>query len=300
MKTIIRRHRDFQDSFDFYDALKYKTNEYYIRGDNRTKFQTRMVHTINHENLSEKNIDLGNNFGVTIVKNETMKRFHPNNINNKEFWVRAHKSFPKLCVCGGECKNIKEVNKRNTQLTNDLKLLPFLLETIEKSHKPLKVLEIGFGYGNVFEQINGRCEYIGIDYVTPPSLKKHKNLIEINKSGIPDYLQDEQYFDIIYAVNVLQHCSQQDRFNYFEQGYKALKPGGLFIFSCNLMTEANKNEPYWGIKDKNGRGYLHFFNQLTEIDYEPELSLKLFSIGYKIVASFVVHNHLSAIIQKPK
>jgi cyclopropane fatty-acyl-phospholipid synthase-like methyltransferase len=131
-------------------------------------------------------------------------------------------------------------------------------------------------------------------------LKKHKNLIEIDESGIPDYLRDEQYFDFIYSVNVLQHCSQKDRFEYFAQAYNALKPGGQFIFSCNIMTKANEKEPYWGIKDKSGRGYLHFFNQLTEIEFDYELDKYLVQLGYQAIAILVIHNHLTGIIQKPK
>ena len=131
-------------------------------------------------------------------------------------------------------------------------------------------------------------------------MKKYKNFIEIDKSGIPDYLLDENYFNIIYSVNVLQHCSQKDRFDYFKQGYSALKPGGHFLFSCFLMTKQNENEAYWGVKDSKGRGYTHFFNQLTEVDTDMELLECISKVGFKAVGGTLVGNNFSMIMQKPK
>lgn len=297
----VNRFVNFDHSFNWFDAWKYKSNEYLFKLGKNQKVPTRMINTFVFENLHEKTIPYSvPNHALTIVKDQAIKRFHPNKIDNKAFWQRAHHSFPLLSVCGGESKSIKQVNANNTLLSNNFKLLPFLLEKIEKKTKPFTVLEIGFGRGNIFEQVKDKCEYIGIDYVIPPSLKKYKNFIEIDKSGIPDYLQDENYFDIIYSVNVLQHCSQKDRFDYFKQGYNALKPGGYFIFACMLMTKENHNEAYWGIKDKNGRGYLHFFNQLTEVDYQEELNMYLHGLGYLPVSANLYLNNLSAIIQKPK
>jgi SAM-dependent methyltransferase len=291
------RFNDFNHSFDYYDMWKYKTNEYWFRV-NRQKVETRMVNTFVVEELHHKQIQLNDVHGLTIVKEEAVKRFHPNNINNKEFWLRALYSFPYLSVCGSECKSIKEANKKTLEISTTLNLYPFLQNLIDNNKKPLSILEIGFGYGSLFNEIKDKCEYIGIDYRIPKSLKKYKNFIEIQESGIPNYLQNEKLFDVIYCVNVLQHCSQKDRFDYFKQGYSSLKSGGYFIFSCVLMTKLNENESYWGIKDSNGRGYLHFFNQLTECDYDIELASYLSSIGFVQVNAWLFGNHLSMVVQK--
>jgi hypothetical protein len=78
-----------------------------------------------------------------------------------------------------------------------------------------------------------------------------------------------------------------------------LKKGGKMIFSCFIMTEENKDHWCWGIKDENGRGYCHFFSQLTEADTEEELINFLKKIGYNILKFEVHHhNHLDAVIQK--
>jgi hypothetical protein len=66
------------------------------------------------------------------------------------------------------------------------------------------------------------------------------------------------------------------------------------------MNRANENENYWGIKDITGRGYLHFFNQLTECDRDYELFGKLEQIGFKPVHGQYTMNHFSMVVQKPK
>jgi len=296
------RFMTFHDSFNFFDDIKFRSNEYFVHltVPGVPKCYTRMINTLMVEELYDKVVDLGNHMGVTYVKDVAIDRFHPNRIDNKAFWTRAKQSFPLVSICGGESKSIKRANELTLQMSEIMKLFPFLLEQIEKSTKPLKVLEIGFGYGNVFEKIKDRCEYIGIDYTIPKYLKKYKNFIEIDKSGIPDYLLGENYFDIIYAVNVLQHCSQKDRFDYFKQGYSALKPGGYFLFSCFLMTKINEDRPCWGVKDKTGRGYTHFFNQLTEVDVDTELFKYLGQVGFEPVSMKLDGNNFSMMIQKPK
>jgi len=177
-------------------------------------------------------------------------------------------------------------------------LLGFLNKFIANSTEKPTILEIGFGYGNLFFEIKDKCNYIGIDYVVHKSLKKYKNFIEINESGIPDYLLNENYVDVLYCVNVLQHCSQKDRFKYFQQGYEALKPGGYFLFTEFIMTEKNKNDICWGVVDESGRGYTHFFNQLTECDWDYELYAELNKIGFEIIESVIGGNSLAMLIRK--
>lgn len=291
--------KTFEESFRFYEGWRYSSNEYFLHSFvPEVKKLPTQINTIINEELYDRIIDLGNKQGTVIVKDEAIHRFHPNTINNKEFWSRAKKSFPRISVCGAPSKNISEVNKHTLDFSKQLKLYPFLLKLIEDSAVQLKMLEIGFGYGNIFNELKDKCEYIGIDYTVPRFLKKYKNFIEIEKSGIPEYLLGENYFDIVYSVNVLQHCSQKDRFEYFKQGYSALKPGGYFIFSCFLMSKGNQNDRCWGVKDHQGRGYTHFFNQLTEVDLDAELFNYLQQLGYMPIGGELIGNSFSMIIQK--
>jgi SAM-dependent methyltransferase len=236
-----------------------------------------------------------------IVDDRAVMRFHPNMINNKDFWVHARKYFPLLSVCGSPCKNRKEVNDRTLSMHKYLGALDFVKDRILKSENKLEFLEIGFGYGNVFHLLKDCVNYTGIDYVIPRGLKKYKNFIELDESGIPDYLLNDDYYDIIYSVNVLQHCSTAQRRKYFSQANKVLKPGGHFVFSINLRTETNKDmQEFWGLKDLQGKVYTQFFNQLTEVDDWKELKDDLEGIGFKIFIDQIkmMNNHACIVIQK--
>ena len=236
-----------------------------------------------------------------VVKDEAVKRFHPNEIDNKDFWVKSKETFPLLSVCGSEAKSMKQANLITLQFAKKLKFLQMLLKLLSEyeGEDKMNFLEIGFGYGNIFKLMSEYFNYKGIDFTVPPSLKKYSELVEIDVSGIPEELLIENYYDVVYSVNVLQHCSQKDRFTYLEQAYDVLKPDGYLMFSCNLLTSKNANEHhFWGFKDKNGRYYTQFFNQLTEVDTEDELAYKLMDVGFKTVGGTMIGNHVGIIVKK--
>lgn len=294
--------QSYKESIKFFKKISYKSNEYYLRGKfvgvPVEKLPTRFAHTFLNEDLVIKQIHLENQQARNVLKEDAIVRFHPNNIDNKDFWVRCRQQFPLVSVCGNESKSIEEVNYQTLGLAKNIRFIEFLNETFEKSSQKLNLLEIGFGYGSLFFEVKDKCNYFGIDYIIPPSLRKHKNFIAIDKSGIPDYLIGYKFFDIVYSVNVLQHCSQQDRFNYFKEGYQALKTGGYFLFTENLMTEKNKDSRCWGFVDEKGRGYTNFFNQLTECDWDYELFNCVNEIGFKPVFYGIVDNFFVGIIKK--
>jgi SAM-dependent methyltransferase len=298
------KFNSYQASFNFFKYISYKTNEYYLKGKwvgaPIKKVPTKVVNTFTLEDLVLTVKEFENHQARTTVKKEAVERFHPNNINNKDFWVECRAQFPLVSVCGGDSKSIKNVNKQTLGMSKNLGLLPFLESLFENSKEKINLLEIGCGYGNLFFEIKDKCNYYGIDYVIHKPLKKYKNFIEIDKSGIPDYLLDEGFFDVVYSVNVLQHCSQKDRFDYFKQGYQALKTGGVFLFTEFLMTEKNKDDICWGIIDESGRGYTQFFNQLTECDWDYELFSELDKIGFKPIKCGLSSNMFMGIIQKVK
>jgi len=293
----------FQESFGFFDYIRDPENEYYAIGKRmgieKEKVPMGTINTFTPEGLIKEQTYLGNDRNRSIVNEEAINRFHPNKINNKEFWEESIKMFPLLSICGAESKTIEDVNRQTLGFSNHLELLPFLKDKITHPKKISNVLEIGFGYGSIFYEIKDICNYYGIDYALHDSLKKYHNFIEIGHSGIPDIFLNENLFDIVYCVNVFQHCSQLDRFIYFKQSYESLKPGGYFLFTEFLMTEENKNSSCWGLVDEKGRGYTQFFNQLTECDRHAELTYVMNSLGFKIIkASMWGENCLSMIVQK--
>jgi len=297
------RLSSYKASFDFFKTVSYKTDEYFLKGEligaPIKKFPTNSANTLVLEGLVIEQKRLSGNNSRTVVKQEAIERFHPNNIDNKDFWKESRTYFPLVSICGGEsCKSIKQVNKRTLQFSDDMGLLSFLRSLIQNSEERLKILEIGCGYGNLFFDVKDKCDYSGIDYVIHKSLKKYQNFIEINSSGIPEQLYKKEYFDAVYSVNVLQHCSQQDRFIYFKQASEVLKKGGCMIFTQFLMTNKNKNDVCWGLVDEKGRGYTHFFNQLTECDWDYELFYVLDLLGFESVISKIGGNFYAGVIRK--
>ncbi len=296
----------YANHLEFIKSRTYKTNEYYMKGNLLgatdksgnpvKKLLTRNFNTFFDENLVAKREIIEGDNGRDTIKRNAITRFHPNNIDNKDFWLKCRGLFPLLSICGGECKNIDDVNERTFMYSMRIGAFPTLNAIIEKVPGS-NVLEIGCGYGNVFYKIKDKCNYTGIDYVLHKSLKKYGNFIEIDKSGIPDKMINGD-LDVIYSVNVLQHCSQNDRFEYFKQGYNALRKGGFFIFTHFIMTDQNKNDTCWGIVDENGRGYTHFFNQLTECDRDWELHEYLNALGFIKLKGFLCNNESCLIMQK--
>lgn len=303
---MVNRIKNVKENFDIFYNLKYKKNEYFIKG-KEVGYKERLLpiwkfNTLEVEKLQDYILpptDCEERHVISIIHDFALTRFHPNNINNKEFWNESRSVFPYFSVTCAESKSIKEVNRHTNTIPERAGFIEILNTFINTYPQKLNFLEIGFGYGNIFEKYKNSFNYIGIDYIIPKFLKHHKNFIEIDKSGIPEYLLNENLFDIVYSVNVLQHCSQKDRFEYIKQAYDALKTGGYFFMTVNLLTPSNKNEPCWSFKDKNGRCYTHFLNQFTEVDTETELIEGFKSIGFKIKKAMMGgYNFAGFVLQK--
>lgn len=309
----MKKFKNFKENIAFFKKVSLKKNEYFCKkkyglipnenpypNNPENRIPINGLNTFHSEGLVEK-IEMysdSNSFAKQILKEKAIERFHPNNINNKEFWVECRKNFPLVSVSGAPSKNIAEVNEKTMEIPLYTGILDAINTLIESSKTKLSMLEIGFGYGNMFFELKDKLNYTGIDYIVPNTLKKYKNFIEINQSGIPDYFLDENLFDIVYSVNVLQHCSQDDRFEYIRQAYRALKSGGHMIFTMFLITQGNKNGKYWGCVDNKGRAYTQFFNQLTECDWDWEFDSFVRKVGFTYERAEISGNFFTCILKK--
>lgn len=268
----ILKFNDFKECIDFYH--KYRKTEYEI-GNNIKSAHNNLIY---YQGLG-KVIDESKN--RMLVDDFAVERFHPSKIDNKEFWTYAKQKFPKFSVCGGKSKSIKHCNEQTLGMAKRPGFINFINKKISESSEKLNFFEIGYGHGNIFFEYKDKVNYTGIDYYKITSLKKYKNLLTIDKSGVPDeYAYQFGTYDIVYSVNVLQHCSFNDRWSYIDQASRMLKSGGYFIGSCFLHTEDNKDTNVWSMVDKDGRYYCNFFNQLTEVDTHREFSILADRIGY--------------------
>lgn len=299
MKTKIDTYRD---SINYYYSHLSHDNEYEIIDENLSDDPI-SVHasllSVEEEHLVEHIVPyIGGTNSKMIVNQKAVDRFHPNKIKNNLFWKYAKERFPLFSVCGGLVHSIDECNSVLADFHRNVGLLSYLENLINKSEYKLNILEIGYGHGSVFNLINNKTNYIGIDYSKSSHLKKFKNLLTIQKSGIPKKIENNS-LDVVYCVNVLQHCSQKDRFDYLRQAYDKLKPGGIFIGSSLLVTTSNCTNPVWGIEDLQGRKYCNFLKQLTEVDTDYELGQLISDLNFNIeYINLVGVQHLSFILKK--
>lgn len=283
---------NFKDVIDFY--YHFKKNEYDIEGNINSPHNS----LFEAQGLGELKFRYDNDHTLVVVKDEAVERFHPNNIDNKEFWSYAKTKFPKFSVCGVDSKNISDCNEKTLKMAKDYGFIGFINQLINNSKSKLEFFEIGYGHGNVFFELKDKINYLGIDFFKIKNLNKHKNLLTIEKSGIPEIVQ-KNYYDVVYSVNVLQHCSQHDRFEYIEQAYSILKPGGYLMGSCFIHTNENENSSKWGVEDQFGRRYCNFFNQLTEVDTIGEFASKIMDLGFNPIDSIITDdNYYFFVLQK--
>ena len=277
-----------EEIIDLYYSKKVdEDNDYIIALDEEieVKVMNQSTGEMSLQNLKEvgTTIDLLTPYGDLITK-ERAEELNPDNIDNKLFWKYAVKKFPYYSISRyGNCKSEEDVNKANLNLAIWNGLIPKLKEKL-KSKPNSKVLEIGPGYGNVFNYITDNhqgCNYLAID-INP--LFYYDGLFECDGKTIPEELGGN--FDFIFSNNVFQHLSKNQRESYYKDIYNKLIDGGEFVFSNFLLAEENKDiDSLWSYKDKNGNVYSTFLSQLTPVDSYEELADTLNDIGFSIKVS---------------
>jgi len=94
----------------------------------------------------------------------------------------------------------------------------------------LKVLEIGFGNGTLLKYF---CNLGHLIYGTELNdmLLNTAKKFDYNV-GTPDslLLMDDEYFDVIVAMDVLEHLTKEEILQSFSLNRRILRQGGLFIF----------------------------------------------------------------------
>lgn len=290
-----------EDSLEPYFRFYNEENEYFLKFPDGKEVPT-MINTWNILYPKAKirvfpNSDKGAH--QIVVPKKVLDSISPDNIDNQTFWKIVSDKYKCFSVAGGPAtiKTPQDANIATFNFANRVGAIKYLTEQFQK--KPdSKMLEIGFGYGNVasyvyqnFKDVN----YYGIDVIDRVIVLK--NLFETDGWEIPKEIPKN--LDIVYSMNVFQHLSQKQRWNYFEKAKKLLKRGGLMVFSSYIMNDDNKDEECWGVVDYHGRGYCHFFNQPTEVDFEYELLDKFNELNFEIVEYKVnFKNFLFCVIKK--
>ena len=214
-----------------------------------------------------------------VVDKELVDRLSPDNIDSTEFWKEANKSFPLFSICGHPVKNKEEANNVNNLVAKQhgaVDRLSHKLNDYIRQGTCAKILEIGPGFGNIYELLKDHSlvDYWSID-VYP--LFDHDQMYLTDGKTIPEHID---HIDVVYAINVFQHLSKKQRSSYYKQIFNRLNAGGEFIFNMFVRAPFNEHLHVWGCRDENDRFYTMFFRQLTEVDHIDELLSELRDVGF--------------------
>ncbi len=269
---------------DFYFSKKQNNNDYLLHLDKEVEVSVINVSdntvTSSLQNVVKTGYDLYSP-PYHEVKKDNIKRLSPDNIDNKFFWSYLTKKFPLFSISQyPNCKTDDDVNKANI---NASKWIGFYqkIDSKIKSKPNSKILEIGPGYGNFFQDITSKHETANYFAIDVNKMFYYDGLIECDGKSIPKSLGDN--FDLVFGINSFNHMSKNQRSSYYKDVYSKLSSGGCFLFTNYLISEHNQDRnDFWSYQDKEGRVYSSFFSQLIEIDDYNSLADELNEIGFSI------------------
>lgn len=140
-----------------------------------------------------------------------------------------------------------------------------------------KVLDLGCGEGSsmdLFQRLDPDTDWHGVDIEDSPEVKQRirqsDRIASFNGVDLP---YPDQYFDLIFCRQVLEHARHPDRL--MTDAFRVLKPGGIFLGSVSYL------EPYhsYSIFNFTPYGIVRVFEdagfKLVEIRPEIDASLMI-------------------------
>lgn len=181
-------------------------------------------------------------------------------------------------------------------------------------HKPTQVLNIGCGPGNLEKSLlqnRNQFEWTGID-ISKKSIENLKSMFPSAKFITKNALSIKSFnkkFDVIVALEVLEHISPKNTFELLQQVYDRINPRGYFICSVPI-NEGLENLLENG---KNPNGHVRIYTkpvllaelQISEFKIIKTRELYAFHTHYKFkkflekFMRFNYPNNIIAICQKP-
>ena len=157
----------------------------------------------------------------------------------EEFYKRYSTTF-KEHVSKFDDKNVGYINSKYKK-----QYLPFL----KNLSKDSKIIELGCGRGLFlnFLKKNGYLNAVGVDISEEQIEIARKNDLNVKLGGVIDYLKSsEEKFDVIFAIDLIEHFPKDELILLVEGVYKALNKGGTFIFHTPNGLGFNANRMIYG------------------------------------------------------
>jgi ubiquinone/menaquinone biosynthesis C-methylase UbiE len=106
------------------------------------------------------------------------------------------------------------------------------------------VLEIGCGIGRVGKVLSTRCrEWIGADVSAEmlrharTALAGRPNVSFVHLNGVDLEKVRDSSVDVAYCTGVFMHLDEWERFRYFEEAFRVVRPGGrIYVDNINLLS----------------------------------------------------------------
>ena len=139
------------------------------------------------------------------------------------------------------CKNIPSKDELNKYYTDSYERTRYLspitisrfnelLEGFEKYRKTGKILDIGAGYGFFLEIARQKgWDVYGTEITDEAVTHCKKKGIKMSKGELQNISLEENTFDVIVAIEVLEHVNNPGE--YIEHAHKALRKGGFFYIT---------------------------------------------------------------------
>lgn len=115
-------------------------------------------------------------------------------------------------------------------------LIDHLKKHIELSNK--RILDWGCGPARIIrhlpELVANNCSYYGTDYNADSINWCRENLKDINfnlNKLEADLPYENGFFDVIYGLSIFTHLSEKMHFDWFDELYRVLKPGGIMFIT---------------------------------------------------------------------
>lgn len=115
-----------------------------------------------------------------------------------------------------------------------------VIKTIVEIHEDTKILDVGCGISTVLHFVNGK-KY-GIDPLAESykSLYKYPGDIHIQKAEGEDIPFIEEFFDIVFCSNVIDHVSDPQKV--IDNILRVLKKNGYFVLTVELFRKQNQRD----------------------------------------------------------